>query len=98
MPDVSKQSFTTQQRLIGCLLAQVQELKEEHRALCSRKSDVSSASIRAVVFDADGTLLNSLPPHVAFCHEMNEKFNANLVLPDYHTPDLLGCRSITAVS
>ena len=36
----------------------------------------------AIVFDADGTLLDSLPPHVAFCRAMNDKYACGLSLPD----------------
>jgi len=38
---------------------------------------------KAVIFDADGTLLDSLPPHVDFCHAMNAKLGLGLdSLPD----------------
>jgi phosphoglycolate phosphatase len=37
--------------------------------------------MRAIVFDVDGVLLDSLAPHVKFCHDMNERFNLGLKLP-----------------
>jgi phosphoglycolate phosphatase-like HAD superfamily hydrolase len=48
----------------------------------------------AVIFDADGTLADSLPPHVAFCRMMNEELKAGLLLPE--TSDLDGCRALAA--
>ena len=48
----------------------------------------------AVIFDVDGTLADSLPPHVAFCHAMNEELGAGLQLPP--TSDLAGCRALAA--
>ena len=48
----------------------------------------------AVIFDADGTLADSLPPHVAFCRMMNEELRAGLLLPE--TSDLDGCRALAA--
>ena len=42
----------------------------------------SSSAIKAVIFDADGTLLDSLGPHVDFCHAMNDKYcDGKLPLP-----------------
>jgi beta-phosphoglucomutase-like phosphatase (HAD superfamily) len=34
--------------------------------------------MKAIVFDVDGMLLDSLGPHVLFCYEMNE---INLIPP-----------------
>ena len=48
----------------------------------------------AVVFDADGTLLDSLPPHVGFCHSMNAELGASLQLPAID--DIAGCRALSA--
>ena len=48
----------------------------------------------AVIFDVDGTLADSLPPHVAFCHAMNAELGAGLQLPA--TSDLAGCRALAA--
>ena len=47
-----------------------------------------------VLFDADGTLLESLPPHVTFCRMLNSELGLSLELP--HPDDLEGCRRIAA--
>ena len=47
-----------------------------------------------VLFDADGTLLDSLPPHIDFCHKMNEELGLGLTLPDRN--DISACRSVAA--
>lgn len=48
----------------------------------------------AVIFDNDGTLADSFPPHVAFCRAMNESLGLGLQLPSLD--DLPGCRSLAA--
>lgn len=48
----------------------------------------------AILFDADGTLLDSLPPHVDFCHNMNRELGLGLTLPD--RSDVAACRLIAA--
>lgn len=51
--------------------------------------------LRAVVFDADGTLLDSLGPHVAFCRRMSERHTGGAVaVPD--PADLEACRALSA--
>ena len=47
-----------------------------------------------VIFDADGTLADSLPPHIAFCHAMNEELDAGLQLPA--DDDIQQCRDLAA--
>lgn len=47
-----------------------------------------------MIFDCDGTLADSLPPHVAFCRAMNEELGAGLRLPE--TSDRDGCRRLAA--
>jgi len=37
--------------------------------------------MKAIVFDVDGVLLDSLAPHVLFCHDMNARFKLGLKLP-----------------
>ena len=37
--------------------------------------------MKAIVFDVDGVLVDSLEPHVQFCRDMNEKFKIGLKLP-----------------
>ncbi len=37
--------------------------------------------MKAIVFDVDGVLIDSLAPHVRFCHDMNERFKLGLKLP-----------------
>lgn len=48
----------------------------------------------AIIFDADGTLADSLPPHVAFVRAMNAELQAGLELPE--DSDLEGCRGLAA--
>lgn len=48
----------------------------------------------AVIFDVDGTLADSLPPHVDFCRTMNEELDAGLQLPE--ASDLDACRALAA--
>ena len=48
---------------------------------------------RAVLFDADGTLLNSLPAHVEFCRTLNDERALGLALPA--SSDLAASRKIT---
>lgn len=55
---------------------------------------LASLSPRAILFDADGTLLDSLPPHVQFVRTMNEELGLGLPLPD--PSDVVACRKITA--
>jgi hypothetical protein len=47
-----------------------------------------------VVFDCDGTLADSLPPHIAFLHAMNVELGAGLTLPAER--DRRGCRELAA--
>ena len=49
---------------------------------------------QAVIFDADGTLLDSLPPHVDFCHAMNAELGLGLTLPA--RTDVTACRQIAS--
>lgn len=58
--------------------------------------DDMASRVEAVIFDADGTLLDSLPPHVAFCRRANVVHSAGLdgMLPDLG--DLPGMRAIAA--
>ena len=42
------------------------------------------ADIKAVFFDVDGVLLDSLPPHLAICRDLNIRYGLNLEIP---TPD-----------
>ena len=48
---------------------------------------------RCVLFDADGTLLNSLPAHVEFCRTLNDERGLGLALP--LSSDLVASRKIT---
>ena len=48
---------------------------------------------RCVLFDADGTLLNSLPAHVDFCRTLNDERGLGLALP--LSSDLVASRKIT---
>jgi phosphoglycolate phosphatase len=48
----------------------------------------------AILFDADGTLVDSLPPHVDFCHAMNVKHGCGLSLPP--SSDVARCRCLSA--
>jgi hypothetical protein len=82
-----------QARLIACLLERVKKLQQDQQQLVG---GANRNSVKSVVFDADGTLLDSLPPHIDFCHEMNKQFGTKLELPS--TTDLAGCRSLSAVS
>ena len=69
-------------------------------AICQRHAhnlkmaESSSTAPCAVLFDADGTLLDSLPPHVDFCHMMNAELGLKLSLPD--RTDVASCRRIAA--
>ena len=54
----------------------------------------SSSAKLGIVFDADGTLIDSLPPHVSFVRAMNEEKGFGLILPE--PADLEGSRSIAA--
>lgn len=47
---------------------------------------------RPIFFDADGTLTDSLAPHVQFCRDLNDKLSLGLNLPNPH--DLEACRKI----
>ena len=49
---------------------------------------------QAILFDADGTLLNSLPPHIDFCHKMNDELSLDLPLPSRE--DIAACRRVAA--
>lgn len=51
---------------------------------------------KAVLFDADGTLLDSLPPHIDFLHARNAELppEHRLTLPA--RDDLSGCRALAA--
>lgn len=49
---------------------------------------------RVILFDADGTLIDSLPPHIDFCHKMNSELSLGLSLPD--RSDVASCRKIAA--
>ena len=35
---------------------------------CNVPGNIINPPVKAILFDADGTLLDSLPPHVDFCH------------------------------
>eukprot|EP00750_Incisomonas_marina_P000139 INCI10144.1.p1 GENE.INCI10144.1~~INCI10144.1.p1 ORF type:complete len:441 (+),score=91.75 INCI10144.1:174-1496(+) len=49
---------------------------------CNVPGNIINPPVKAILFDADGTLLDSLPPHVDFCHAMNEKYcSGNLNIP-----------------
>ncbi len=37
--------------------------------------------MKAIVFDVDGVLVDSLETHVEFCREMNKRFKVGLTLP-----------------
>ncbi|SCX97251.1 HAD family hydrolase [Desulfoluna spongiiphila] len=37
--------------------------------------------LNAVFFDVDGVLLDSLPPHLAICTELNTRYNLGLTIP-----------------
>ena len=56
----------------------------------------SEAALRAVVFDADGTLLDSLPPHIEFVRKMDIEFGTGLESDLPLSSDLLGSRAIAA--
>ena len=56
------------------------------------KEDTAIGSV--VVFDCDGTLSDSLPPHIEFCRRMSEKFELGIPLPEPH--DLKACRRLAA--
>ena len=49
---------------------------------------------RTILFDADGTLLDSLPPHINFCHTLNKELGLRLSLP--LADDVDACRQIAA--
>jgi phosphoglycolate phosphatase-like HAD superfamily hydrolase len=49
---------------------------------------------RAILFDADGTLLASLPAHVTFCQTLADELGLNLDLPS--PADLIASRKIAA--
>lgn len=51
-------------------------------------------ALRGVLFDADGTLLDSLPPHIDFLHACNAELGLGLVLPG--RSDLHVCRALAA--
>ena len=54
----------------------------------------AASRTRAILFDADGTLLDSLPPHVDFCHMLNAELGLGLELP--RRDDVDACRKIAA--
>ncbi len=54
----------------------------------------SSSPKLGIVFDADGTLIDSLPPHVSFVRAMNEEKGFGLILPE--PADLEGCRRVAS--
>lgn len=64
----------------------------------ARVTGLASASApvvtRAILFDADGTLLASLPAHVTFCQTMADELGLNLDLPS--PTDLIASRKIAA--
>lgn len=68
------------------------------------QSDVASRSYRAennppleaIIFDADGTLIDSLPPHIDFCHQMNAEFDVGLGASLPARNDIRACRTVTA--
>ena len=37
---------------------------------------------KLVIFDVDGVLSNSYPPHRQFCEDMNQKYNCGLTIPE----------------
>lgn len=47
---------------------------------------------RPVVFDSDGTLVDSLPAHILFCKDMSKRFNLGLKIPDIS--DIEACRAV----
>ena len=49
---------------------------------------------RTVLFDADGTLLDSLPPHIDFLRTLNDELGTGLELPQ--RGDVDACRRIAA--
>ena len=49
---------------------------------------------QALLFDADGTLLDSLPPHISFCQTMNDELGLGLQLPN--RDDIAACRRVAA--
>ena len=64
----------------------------------ARITSLASASApvvtRAILFDADGTLLASLPAHVTFCRTLANEIGLNLDLPS--PADLIASRKIAA--
>lgn len=51
---------------------------------CNRPLEVNHTmlEIKAVFFDVDGVLLDSLPPHLAICRELNARYALGLNIPD----------------
>ena len=47
------------------------------------RTEAPARPLAALIFDADGTLLDSLPPHVDFCHAMNAELG--LAKPAIHS-------------
>jgi len=41
--------------------------------------------LKAVFFDVDGVLLDSLPPHLAICRDLNTRYELGLQIPDAET-------------
>ena len=62
--------------------------------LVSNDEEGESRQRRVVIFDCDGTLTDSLRPHIEFCHSLKAKFNLDIYLPD--PTDLDGSRLIAA--
>lgn len=57
-------------------------------------STMCAAQRRGILWDADGTLLDSLPPHIDFLHRMSAELGFGLALPE--RSDLAACRAIAA--
>ena len=45
------------------------------------EAPISPKKIKAVFFDVDGVLLDSLPAHIAVCEQLNSEYSLNLTIP-----------------